>query len=345
MTGEIVIGTAVVVAVVVLLSAGLVLARRALIPEGAVAVRVNAGRALTARRGDALLSVLQRAGLVIPAACDGNGTCGLCRVAVEGPGAGTPQAVERGILSPAERRVHTRLACQVSLRGPVAVTLPEAVLAAETRTLTVRSNRMLAPLIRELVLDAPGGIAFRPDSFMQLHAPPYRLHLGTVDIAAPYRELWRVSRWTDLRVRSETAERRAYSIANRPQDAGSLAFLVRVAVPPAGRERDTPPGLVSSWLFALKPGDTVEASGPFGDFGIRDGAGDMIFVGGGVGMAPLRAMIHAALAEGASRRIHYFYGARSAADLFYSEEFDRLTAAHPDFAWTPALSDPAPGDR
>ncbi len=345
---EIVVGTLTVVLLVLGLATGLLAARRRLIPQVALDVTVNGATHLTAARGDKLLSVLHGGGIGIPAACGGTGTCGLCRVTVTGEGAGAPQATERGVLSARERRAHVRLACQTSLRGDCAVEVPQEVLTAGGGfTCRVASTRMLAPLIRELVLDLPQGqpFDFRAGEFMQLTAPAYRLEFSDIDPGAPFREAWRIAGWTRLSVSSDAPVTRAYSIASRPGDTGVAVFNIRLAVPPAGREEEVPPGLVSSWLFSLREGDSVEASGPFGDFHVQPTGREMVFVGGGVGMAPLRAMIHEQIGQGTGRRMRYFYGARAAADLFYVEEFEAIAAAHSNFTWTPALSDPAPGDR
>ncbi|MGR3322948.1 MAG: NADH:ubiquinone reductase (Na(+)-transporting) subunit F [Pseudooceanicola sp.] len=345
---EIVVSTLTVVAVVVGLTLGLLAARRRLIPQGALDVTVNGTIHLSAARGDKLLSVLHRGGIGIPAACGGSGTCGLCRVTVTGAGAGEAQATERGVLSARERRANVRLACQTALRGDCAVEVPQEVLTAGGGfTCRVASTRMLAPLIRELVLELPEGqpFDFRAGEFMQLSAPAYRLDFADIDPGPPFREAWRIAGWTHLSVASDAPVTRAYSIASRPGDTGVAVFNIRLAVPPAGREEEVPPGVVSSWLFSLREGDTVEASGPFGDFHVQPTEREMVFVGGGVGMAPLRAMIHEQIGKETGRRMRYFYGARSAADLFYVEEFEAMAAANPNFTWTPALSDPAPGDR
>ncbi|MFC3073567.1 NADH:ubiquinone reductase (Na(+)-transporting) subunit F [Shinella pollutisoli] len=344
---EIALGSLFVVLLVVALTVVLMFARRRLLPQGAVRVTVNGGMGIEAARGDPLLGVLHGAGIGIPAACGGSGTCGLCRVGVEGAGAGEVQATERALLSPAERRAHVRLACQVRLRGPVDVTVAADVLAAESFPCRVLSNRMLAPLIRELVLELPEGRAFpfRAGGFAQLTAPAYGLDFSGIDIDPAYAQAWRIAGWPALKSVSTEPVTRAYSIASRPEDAGRIVFNIRLAVPPAGREHDIPPGIVSSWLFALKPGDTVETGGPFGEFHVQPTDRDMVFIGGGVGMAPLRAMIHEQIALGTRRRMTYFYGARTAADLFYVEEFEAIAARHENFTWTPALSDPAPSDR
>ena len=233
------------------------------------------------------------------------------------------------------------------MRGPIEVGVPDEILSAETFDCTVVSNRMLAPLIRELVVEPAEEreIPFRAGAFMQLTAPAYALDFRDIDVPEPFEEAWRYAGWRDLRAGSDQPVTRAYSIASRPQDSGRLVFNIRLAVPPAGREQDIPPGVVSSWLFALEPGATVGASGPFGEFRVQDTDREMILIGGGVGMAPLRAMIHEQIGTGTGRKMSYFYGARTAADLFYVEEFDAIAAANPNFSWTPALSDPAPGDR
>jgi Na+-transporting NADH:ubiquinone oxidoreductase subunit F len=344
---EIALGTAIVVALVLLLTTTLLVTRRRLIPAEALAVTVNETTVIEAARGDRLLEVLQDAGIGIPAACGGSGTCGLCRVTVEGEGAGEAQATEKGVLSAAERKAHMRLACQTVLRGPCDVTVPQDFLGATGFTATVVSNRQLAPLIRELVLDLPEDqpFDFRAGGFMQLTAPAYALAFRDIKVDEPFCEAWRHAGWQDMVASSDAPVTRAYSIASRPEDGRRAVFNIRLAVPPAGHELEFPPGVVSSWLFALKPGATVETSGPFGDFHVQPTDREMIFIGGGVGMAPLRAMIHEQIGQGTTRRIRYFYGARTAADLFYTDEFDAIAAAHPNFSWTPALSDPAPGDR
>lgn len=345
---EIAFGSLVIVALVLGLAIGLLVLRQRLIPAGALDISINGSRHIPARRGDKLLDALHNAEIPIPAACGGKGTCGLCRVSVTGDGIGAPQATERGLLSPKERRNHVRLACQTNLRGDCAVEVPESILSAGGGfECVVLSTRMLAPLIREIVLRLPEDLPteFHAGDFMQITAPPYRLDFATLQIPAAYKETWQIAGWFDMRASSDAPVTRAYSLAGRPEDVGTAVFNIRLAVPPAGHESELPPGIVSSWLFALEPGDAVTASGPFGEFHVQPTNREMVFVGGGVGMAPLRAMIHQELGRGSKRKIRYFYGARSASDLFYSEEFEALSRKHPNFDWTPALSDPAPGDR
>lgn len=345
---EVLLAIGTIAVLIVGMAGGLVGLRRLLVPDVAIDVDVNGVRQLTAKRGDALLSVLHKGGIFIPAACGGSGTCGLCRVTVTGDGIGSPQATEQGILSARERRADIRLACQTRVRGSCAVTVPGDILSAGGGfQCTVISVRMLAPLIREIVVDLPRDHQeeFRAGDFMQVTVPPYDLDLSEIDVSEEFEASWQSEGWRSLRAGTGAEVTRAYSLANRPEDAGRAVFNIRLAVPPPGREGDVPPGVVSSWLFALKPGDNIVLSGPFGDFHIQQTDREMVFVGGGVGMAPLRAMIHGELARGTQRRIRYFYGARSRANLFYGDEFSALAETHETFGWWPTLSDPAPGDR
>lgn len=345
---EIALGSLVIVVLILGLASTLLVLRRLLIPAVALDIDVNGARHIPAQRGEILLDALHGAEIRVPAACGGKGTCGLCRVTVTGEGAGVPQATERGLLSPKERRAHVRLACQTSLRGNCTVRVPEGILSAGDGFVgKVASTRMLAPLIREIVLDLPEHrpAEFHAGDFMQITAPPYRLEFAHLNLPEAFRDVWEIAGWREMRVASDRQVTRAYSLASRPEDTGSAVFNIRLAVPPAGREGDVPPGIVSSWLFTLEPGDVVTVSGPFGDFHVKPTNREMVFVGGGVGMAPLRAMIHQQLGRGITRRIRYFYGARTASDLFYAREFNELARQHTNFTWTPALSDPDPGDK
>ena len=269
---EIILGTAIIVVLVVSLAGGLLSARSWLVPDGGIDVTVNDAVHLVARRGDKLLGVLHDAGIRVPAACGGTGTCGLCRVTVTGQGAGEPHATERGVLSPKERRGRIRLACQASLRGDCAVTVPDDILSAGGGFIcTVSSTRMLAPLIREIILHLPEDrrSSFEAGDFMQVTAPVFRFDFSALDLPPEFRESWEGAGWRDLKVSSDAEVTRAYSLANRPEDSGRAVFNIRLAVPPAGSEHEVPPGLVSSWLFSLKPGDTAVLSGPFGDFHVQ----------------------------------------------------------------------------
>lgn len=342
---EVALSAAAIVALILLL-AGLVLAaRRVLAPETPVPVTVNCRREIVGLTGRKLLNVLKDGGIAIPSGCAGAGTCGLCRVTVA-QGGGAALTTEVAMLGRRAVAAGERLACQVVLRGPLSVEVPAAVLSAEPIAARVRSNRMLAPLMKELVLELPEGtrFAFEPGAFVEVTAPPYTLDFARFDVAPEHEDAWARLHLRGITARSDRPVSRAYSLANRPEDTGVIVLTIRLAVPPPSVP-EAPPGIVSSWLFGLGPGDAVTVAGPFGDFRARDTGAEMVLIGGGVGMAPLRAIVHDQLTtKRATRPISFWYGARSRADLFYAEEFEALAARHPNFRFTVALSDPAPGD-
>ena len=342
---EIATGTLLLTLIVLALTLAVLTARRLLSPTGPVTVTVNTTERIAAVTGDKLLGALNDNGVLVPSACAGAGTCGLCRVKVTAGGADA-LPTETARLSRAELREGMHLACQVVLRGDIAVEVPEAFLGAESFETTVRSSRHLTPLIREIVLDLPEDM--RPEiiagSFVQITAPPFALHYGDLEVPEAHAAGWQQLR--RLKVASTEPVTRAYSISNRPEDiaAGRLVLNIRLALPPPSVP-DAAPGVVSSWLFSLKPGDCVATTGPFGTFRVQDTKAEMVFIGGGVGMAPLRAMIFEQLEQTkTARKASFWYGARSRAELFYLDEFDALAAKHGNFDWTVALSDPMPAD-
>lgn len=342
---ELGLGIVFLVGLVLLLSVGVLAARRVMLPSRPCNVVVNHTNAIRSQTGQKLLSALNDNGIMVPSACAGAGTCGLCKVQIEG-GALPPLPVERARLSGADLRQGMHLACQVTLRGDVDVHVPDDLLAAEAFETRVASARVLTPLIREIVLDLPDGQAGRlfAGAFIQITAPPFNLNYTAITVPDQFADAWEPLR--PLSVQSGEPVTRAYSIANRPQDisAGQVVLNIRLALPPP-RLPDAPPGIVSSWLFSLTPGDTISVAGPFGSFRVQDTEREIVFLGGGVGMAPLRAMIFETL-EGrrSSRKISFWYGARSRDDLFYVDELDALAARHDNFDWTVALSDPDPQD-
>ncbi|MGB3277596.1 MAG: NADH:ubiquinone reductase (Na(+)-transporting) subunit F [Pseudorhodobacter sp.] len=340
---EIVLGTALLTLVILFLTATVILARRVLMPSRAVTLTVNGTKQIAARAGDRLLSALNDGGILVPSACAGAGTCGLCRVTVtDGGGAALP--TEAAILTLAERRQGQRLACQLVLRGDVELDVPEDALGADTFTCTVREARFLTPLIREVVLDLPPGThpQIVAGSFLQITAPVYSLPLSDLTVPPEHARIW--DQFRALSVNNETPVTRAYSISNRPEDnrAGRIVLNIRLALPPPTLV-GVPPGIVSTYLFGVSPGDPVLASGPFGSFRAQETGREMVFIGGGVGMAPLRAIILDQLERiGTGRRMSFWYGARNEAELFYFDEMDDLARRYPNFRWTPALSDPRP---
>lgn len=338
---EIAAGTILFILTVLCLSLVVLAARRFLLPQSKVNLLINDQDTLAVASGQKLLYALTGAGIPLPSACAGAGTCGLCKLVVK-TGGGEVLPGEKSRLSRAEVRGNVRLACQVTIRSDLAVQVDEALLNAQTWECVVRSTRSLAPLIREIILDVPAGekFSFRAGAFVQVTAPPYSLSFDSIELPDTHARLWERSGVRGLASSSPIEISRAYSIANASSDRDCIVLNIRLALPPPDL-KDAPPGVVSAYLFGLRPGATVTVSGPYGDFAVRDTEREMVFIGGGVGMAPLRAMISDQLERaGSSRKISFWYGARSGDELFYVDEFERLQATHSNFQWTVALSEP-----
>ncbi len=342
---EILLGSAVFTIIVMLLALAVTAARAILLPSNAVTVTVNGVHRLPAFAGRKLLGALLDGGIMMPAACGGAGTCCLCRVTVtEGGGEVLPTEAAR--FSRREIRQGIRLACQVTMRGDIAVQVPENLFGVMSWDCIVRSARTLSPLIKEIVLDLPADAEFnfRAGAFVQVTAPAYALSFADFIIAKEHEAAWERFDLRKIQSASREPVTRAYSIANKPSEKGCIVLLIRLALPPPS-ESTLPPGIVSSYLFGVKAGDTLNVAGPYGEFGARQSEREMVIIGGGVGMAPLRAIIFDQLERlGTRRKISFWYGARSRTEVFYAEEFDQLQAEHENFRWTVALSDPAPGD-
>jgi Na+-transporting NADH:ubiquinone oxidoreductase subunit F len=342
---NLILGIVFLVAMTLALTGVVILARRVMMPARPTTITVNDTNRIETVTGQKLLTALNDHGVLVPSACAGAGTCGLCRVQITGDGP-PPLPVELARLTPAERRDGTHLACQVTLRGDMAVHVSDDLLAAEAFEARVASVTALTPLIREIVLDLPEGKAEHlfAGAFIQITAPPYDLSFDQIEMPAPFESVWEPLR--PLSVRTDEPVTRAYSIANRPKDnsAGRVVLNIRLALPPP-KAAGAPPGIVSSWLFSVQPGDPVSVAGPFGTFRVQESDRELVFLGGGVGMAPLRAMIFETLeAQHSPRKMSFWYGARSVADLFYADELDALAEKHANFDWTVALSDPEPED-
>ncbi|MBL6940860.1 MAG: NADH:ubiquinone reductase (Na(+)-transporting) subunit F, partial [Rhodospirillales bacterium] len=342
---EIILGSLVFTVLVMGLTIIVLGARRLLLIQGTTRLTVNGDQAIDANLGEKLLDALSRGGIHLPTSCGGSGTCGLCRVRVLG--GDDASAVERGALSQTDANAGYRLACQVVVRDPLEITLPTDLLTAETWTCTVQDSRTVAPLIKEIILSLPEGQvkSIRAGSYIQIVAPPFDLSFTDIEIAPEHTESWNRMAIRSLTVTSKTPVARAYSLANSSLESGQLILNIRLALPPASQP-DAPPGIVSSYLFGLHVGDTLEVSGPFGNFCAQDTDREMIVIGGGVGMAPLRAIVVDQLERLANNRtISYWYGARSLIDLYYTAEMEGLAKAHENFSWHVALSDPAPDDE
>ncbi|MCB1775523.1 MAG: NADH:ubiquinone reductase (Na(+)-transporting) subunit F [Gammaproteobacteria bacterium] len=332
---------------IVLSLVGLILfARSRLVPSGNVTINVNGERDIASPVGPKLLGALASDHLFISSACGGGGTCGQCKVKVL-DGGGELLPTETSHINRSEAEAGYRLACQVGVKQPMKVEVPREVFGVKKWTCTVRSNDSVSTFIKELVLELPEGedVQFRAGGFIQIECPPHRVSYKDFDIPERFRDDWdRFDLWRHESVVSH-ATMRAYSMANYPQEKGIIMLNVRIATPPPDKP-SAPPGIMSSYIFNLKPGDKVTISGPFGEFFAKDTDAEMVFVGGGAGMAPMRSHIFDQLKRLAStRKITYWYGARSKREIFYQQDFDQLAAEFPNFEWHVALSDPLPDDN
>lgn len=332
---------------VVLSLVGLILfARSKLVPSGNVTINVNSERDIESPVGPKLLGALASDHLYISSACGGGGTCGQCRVKVL-DGGGELLPTEASHINRRDAEAGYRLACQVGVKQSMKVEVPREVFGVKKWQCTVRSNDSVSTFIKELVLELPEGedVQFRAGGFIQIECPPHRASYKDFDIPERFRDDWdRFDLWRYESVCTEETLR-AYSMANYPDEKGIIMLNVRIATPPADQP-DAPPGIMSSYIFNLKPGDKVTISGPFGEFFAKDTQAEMVFVGGGAGMAPMRSHIFDQLRRLASKRkITYWYGARSKREIFYQQDFDQLAAECENFEWHVALSDPLPDDN
>ena len=344
---EIVLGIGLFTAVVLVLVFVILAARSKLVSIGSVDIEINNDRHVDMPVGIKLMQGLSDAGIFVPSACGGGGTCGQCTVKVlSGGGAILP--TETSLISKREAANHCRLSCQVAVKQDMRVQVPDEVFGVKRYRCTVVSNRNVASFIKELVLELPAGesMDYRAGGYVQIECEPHELRFSDFDIDETFRSEWdRLGIWQlESKVRETTS--RAYSMASYPLEKGFVKLNVRIATPPPGAGPDVPPGIISSYIFNLKPGDEVTVAGPFGEFFARDTDNEMVFIGGGAGMAPMRAHIFDQLKRlETRRRMSFWYGARSLKEAFYVEEFDALAAEHDNFSWHLALSEPQPDDQ
>jgi Na+-transporting NADH:ubiquinone oxidoreductase subunit F len=318
-----------------------------MVPRGNVHILVNGERDLVTPIGGRLLGTLADNGVFVPSACGGGGTCGQCRVKVL-KGGGELLPTEASLISKKEAREHERLACQVTVFQDLEVRVSDDVFGVKKWECTVRSNRNVATFIKELVLELPPGetMDFRAGGYVQLECPPHDLSYSTMEIDAQYRGDWERFGLFELEAHVKEPTTRAYSMASYPLENEIILLNVRIATPPPDKHGKVPPGIMSSYIFNLRPGDKIVASGPYGEFFARETDAEMVFIGGGAGMAPMRSHILDQLKRlHSKRRISFWYGARSLREAFYVEEFDELAARHENFTWHLALSEPLPGDN
>ena len=343
---EITLGVLFFTVIVGMLVLCILLAKKFLVASGDVTIIVNDQKELHVPAGGKLLGALAEEKIFVSSACGGGGTCAQCKVKVfEGGGDILP--TEKAHINKKQERMGDRLSCQVAVKQDMKIEVPPEVFDTKKWECTVRSNQNVATFIKELVLELPPGesVNFKPGGYIQIDVPPYSLEYKDYRIEEEYHEDW--DKFNIWRFNSKVTEPvvRAYSMANYPGDEGVIMLNVRIASPPP-RLPDVPPGKASSYIFGLKPGDKVTISGPYGEFFIKETENEMIYIGGGAGMAPLRSHIFELLkAQSSPRKISYWYGGRSLRELFYVEEFRELEAKHPNFKFNIALSDALPEDN
>lgn len=343
---EIILGI-VLFTLIILVLVGIILsARSKLVATGDIEIIVNDEKTIRTPAGGKLLGALADANLFVSSACGGGGTCAQCKVKIfEGGGSILP--TEESHITKREAAEGDRLSCQVAVKQNMRIQVPEEVFGVKKWECTVRSNDNVATFIKELILELPEGedVKFRAGGFIQIECPPHTVEYKSFSIGDEYRGDWdRYDMWRYKSIVKEDVVR-AYSMANYPQEKGIIMLNVRIASPPPNAD-DVPPGIMSSYIFNLKAGDKVTISGPFGEFFAKDTDKEMVFIGGGAGMAPMRSHIFDQLGRLKSKRkITFWYGARSLREMFYTEDFDQLAAENDNFTWNVALSDPLPEDN
>ena len=344
---EVLLGAGLFTAIILALVFVILAARSSLVASGDATVMVNDDRELHIPVGAKLMQGLADAELFVPSACGGGGTCGQCRVQVTS-GGGAILPTERSLINKRDAAKHYRLSCQVTVKQDMQVHVPDEVFGVRRIECTVVSNHNVASFIKELTLALADGedLEFRAGGYIQTECPPHDLSFSDFDIGEQFHDEWdRYKMWRyESHVRK--TETRAYSMANFPLEKGIVKLNVRIATPPPGSDASVPPGIMSSWIFGLKPGDKVTISGPYGEFFARETDNEMVFIGGGAGMAPMRSHIFDQLKRRhTSRKMSFWYGARSLKEIFYADEFDRLAAENDNFDWHLALSEPQPEDN
>ncbi|MGD8112318.1 NADH:ubiquinone reductase (Na(+)-transporting) subunit F [Vibrio sp. TRT 21S02] len=345
---DIILGVVMFTLIVLALVLVILFAKSKLVPTGDITISVNddPSLAIVTQPGGKLLGALAGAGVFVSSACGGGGSCGQCRVKVKS-GGGDILPTELDHITKGEAREGERLACQVAMKTDMDIELPEEIFGVKKWECTVISNDNKATFIKELKLQIPDGesVPFRAGGYIQIEAPAHHVKYADFDVPEEYREDW--DKFNLFRYESKVNEEtiRAYSMANYPEEEGIIMLNVRIATPPPNNP-DVPPGIMSSFIWSLKEGDKCTISGPFGEFFAKDTDAEMVFVGGGAGMAPMRSHIFDQLKRLKSKRkMSFWYGARSKREMFYVEDFDGLASENDNFVWHCALSDPLPEDN
>jgi Na+-transporting NADH:ubiquinone oxidoreductase subunit F len=345
---EIYLGVGMFITIVLALVFIIMFAKSKLVPEGDVLITINGdpNKTITTSPGGKLLGALADSGIFVSSACGGGGSCGQCTVDIKS-GGGEILPTELDHISKREAKQGCRLSCQVSIKQDMDIQLPEEVFGIKKWECDVLSNNNEATFIKELKLGIPNGesVPFKAGGYIQIEAPPHHIKYKDFDVPAEYRKDWEHFGFFDVESKCDEETIRAYSMANYPEEEGIILLNVRIATPPP-KNLSLPAGKMSSFIWSLKPGDKATISGPFGEFYAKETDAEMVFVGGGAGMAPMRSHIFDQLRRlKTPRKITFWYGARSSREMFYVEDFDMLAKENDNFEWHVALSDPQPEDN
>ncbi|GAA5444786.1 Na(+)-translocating NADH-quinone reductase subunit F [Microbulbifer sp. NBRC 101763] len=346
MSIEIILGVAMFTVIVLALVAVILAARSRLVNTGNVNILVNGEKTLTVPAGGKLLQTLAANNLFLASACGGGGSCAQCVCKVTA-GGGDMLPTEAAHFTPRDAKEGKRLSCQVAVKQDMEIEVPEEVFGVKQWECTVESNPNVATFIKELTLRLPEGenVDFRAGGYVQLEAPPHHVKFADFEVEDQYRGDWEHFGFFKLESKVTEPVVRAYSMANYPEEKGVVKFNIRIATPPP-RTEGVPPGQMSSYVFSLKPGDKIKVYGPFGEFFAKETDNEMVFIGGGAGMAPMRSHIFDQLKRlHSKRKISFWYGARSLREMFYEDDYNGLASEFDNFQWHVALSDPQPEDN
>ncbi len=333
--------------IIMFLIVGILMASRKLQPAGEVVIDVNDGqKEVTVSPGANLLNVLANDKVYLPSACGGGGTCAMCKCQVK-EGGGEILPTETGHITKQEARAGMRLACQVKVKDHMKIKVPDEVLEIKKFEGTVRSNKNVATFIKELIVDLPPGVNldFQAGGYIQIDIPEYEVDFKDFEIDERFRDAWDQYDLWQYHVKNTEPCFRAYSMANHPAEGNCVMLNVRIATPPPSAP-DAPPGIASSYIFNLKAGDKVWLSGPFGEFFAKETDREMVYIGGGAGMAPMRSHIFDLFhTKRTKRKVRFYYGGRSKRELFYMDDFEKIAQEFPNFSFNVALSEPLPEDN
>ncbi len=351
-TGSIMLLSIAVFLIITLILVGiLVFAQAKLMPKGKVKIKINDEKELEINPGSTLLSTLANEKIFLPSACGGGGTCGMCKVQVNS-GAGSILPTEKGFFTRKEQMQNWRLGCQVKVREDMEIAVAPEIFGIKKWECEVVSNHNVATFIKEFVVKLPEGehMDFRSGGYIQIDVPKIEVDFKDMDIEEEYRSDWDNFHMWDLKMKNPEPIYRAYSMANHPAEGNIIMLNIRIATPPWDRKKNgfmkVNPGICSSYVFSRKPGDKVTISGPYGEFFIKETQREMMFIGGGAGMAPMRSHIfHLFQTEHTKRKATFWYGGRSRKELFYVDQFEKIEQENPNFNFEVALSEPLPDDK